>query len=72
VGPSVDVGYSYSWPIYDVHYDVLRQGQAIKWTESFKGPDYFWWPWYEEPSAVIEFHQWSNAEPQSLSNHESN
>jgi hypothetical protein len=48
-GPSVNVGYSKSWPLYGARYDTTRGLKWINWLESFRGPDYAWFPWYDEP-----------------------
>lgn len=47
-GVSVGVGYSWSWTNPGVRYDVGADyvNSKITWTETFRGPDYFWYPWY--------------------------
>lgn len=54
---SVIVGYSHSWSQPEV---TLQDTSSMinnyaKWTESFSGPDYFWWPvmdWCQKPCVV--------------------
>jgi hypothetical protein len=52
-GGSVGVSYGWSWSNPGVSYAVSAyySQHKVKWTESFRGPDYFWYPWYSEPTA---------------------
>lgn len=69
--PSVEVGFSKSWSQPDV---IIKDQSSMvndyaKWTESFEGPDYHFWPWmnlcvkpclvsrsafYSEPALVVQ------------------
>lgn len=51
-GVDVGVGYSWSWTNPGVRYDVGADyvNSKITWNETFRGPDYFWYPWYSGPT----------------------
>jgi len=51
-GPSIGIGYSWSWTNPGVRYDVGADyvNSKITWNETFRGPDYLWYPWYSGPT----------------------
>ena len=53
-GASVGVSYGWSWKNPGVRYDVSAyySQHNVKWTETFRGPDYTWWPWYSQPTSA--------------------
>lgn len=50
-GVGVNVGYSWSWTNPGVRYDASPDyvNSKITWDETFRGPDYFWYPFYSGP-----------------------
>jgi hypothetical protein len=66
--PGFDASYSHSWSSSDVN--IIDETDMVddiaKWKETFRGPDYTWYPWYDgpcqaaksaylsEPSVIIE------------------
>jgi hypothetical protein len=51
-GVGVGIGYSESWSLDGVRFDVSRGTNWLQWTEGFRGPNYNWWPWYREPCSA--------------------
>ncbi len=53
-GGSVGVSYGWSWNNPGVSYAVSAyySQHNVKWTESFRGPDYGWYPWYSQPTSA--------------------
>jgi len=51
-GVGFDIGYSWSWLNPGVRYDTSPDytNSKITWDETFRGPDYTWWPWYGGPT----------------------
>lgn len=50
-GVGVNVGYSWSWTNPGVRYDTSPDyvNSRVTWDETFRGPDYTWWPFYGGP-----------------------
>lgn len=51
-GVGMNIGYSWSWTNPGVRYDTSPDylNARMQWVETFRGPDYTWWPFYGGPT----------------------